>query len=210
MWKDFFYYSKGERRAVYVLSLLIVFFAVGSFVLPQLKEKSKTSTVMDQEDTFSENIRIKEEKDTNKEGYTRVPIYEVQLKEFDPNTADSMDFLRLGLKPFVASNIMKYRAKKGKFRTSEDFSRVYGMTDEQFVQLKPYIRISDEFVDKSGLLRKDIVKQFDLRRLQDFLRFGNFCLTMVIMYATITPEFGKKGESRYVEQRVCHCECNLP
>ena len=53
-------------------------------------------------------------------------------------------------------------------------------------------------------------KQFDLRRLQDFLRFGNFCLTMVIMYATITPEFGKKGESRYVEQRVCHCECNLP
>ena len=54
---------------------------------------------------------------------------------------------------------MKYRAKKGKFRTYEDFSRVYGMTDEQFVQLKPYIRISDEFVDKSGLLRKDIVKQ---------------------------------------------------
>lgn len=159
MWKDFFYYSKGERRAVYVLSLLIVFFAVGSFVLPQLKEKSKTSTVMDQEDSFSENIRIKEEKDTNEEGYTRVPIYEVQLKEFDPNTADSMDFLRLGLKPFIASNIMKYRAKKGKFRTSEDFSRVYGMTDEQFVQLKPYIRISDEFVDKSGLLRKDIVKQ---------------------------------------------------
>ena len=67
MWKDFFYYSKGERRAVYVLSLLIVFFAVGSFVLPQLKEKSKTSTVMDQEDSFSENIQKNTRKNTNKE-----------------------------------------------------------------------------------------------------------------------------------------------
>lgn len=39
MWKDFFYYSKSERIAVYVLSLLIVVFMIGSIVLPYYLEE---------------------------------------------------------------------------------------------------------------------------------------------------------------------------
>ena len=34
MWKDFFYYSKSERRAVYVLLVLIAFFVVGIVCMP--------------------------------------------------------------------------------------------------------------------------------------------------------------------------------
>lgn len=35
MWKDFFYYSKSERRAVYVLLVLIALFVVGIVCLPK-------------------------------------------------------------------------------------------------------------------------------------------------------------------------------
>ena len=35
MWKDFFYYSKGERRAVYVLLVLIALFVVGIVCIPE-------------------------------------------------------------------------------------------------------------------------------------------------------------------------------
>ena len=35
MWKDFFYYSKSERRAVYVLLVLIALFVVGIVCIPK-------------------------------------------------------------------------------------------------------------------------------------------------------------------------------
>ena len=35
MWKDFFYYSKSERRAVYVLLVLIALFVVGIVCIPE-------------------------------------------------------------------------------------------------------------------------------------------------------------------------------
>ena len=35
MWKDFFYYSKSERRAVYVLLILIALFVVGVVCIPE-------------------------------------------------------------------------------------------------------------------------------------------------------------------------------
>ena len=35
MWKDFFYYSKSERRAVYVLLILIALFVVGIVCIPE-------------------------------------------------------------------------------------------------------------------------------------------------------------------------------
>lgn len=61
---------------------------------------------------------------------------------FDPNTADSTTLLRLGLKAWQVRNIYKYRAKGGCYRKPSDFSRLYGLTAEQYKQLEPYIRIA--------------------------------------------------------------------
>ena len=48
------------------------------------------------------------------------------------------------MKPFQAKNILKYRNKGGKFRTPDDFAKVYGLSNEQFEKLKPYIRIPEQ------------------------------------------------------------------
>ena len=37
MWKDFFYYSKGERRAVYLLLILIALLLLGITLIPEDK-----------------------------------------------------------------------------------------------------------------------------------------------------------------------------
>ena len=66
----------------------------------------------------------------------------VVLKPFDPNLADSIELSSLGLPSFVVRNIMKYRQKGGHFRTVESLARVYGLTEEKFTELKPYVRIA--------------------------------------------------------------------
>ncbi len=64
-----------------------------------------------------------------------------ELFAFDPNTADSATFVRLGLKPYIARNIVRYRAKGGNFKNPDAFSKVYGITPEKFEELKPYIQL---------------------------------------------------------------------
>ena len=44
----------------------------------------------------------------------------------------------------MAKNILRYRSKGGKFRKAEDFKKVYGLTEEQYQTLSPYIYFTAE------------------------------------------------------------------
>ena len=76
---------------------------------------------------------------------------EVELFIFDPNTADSTALLRLGLQPWQVRNIYRYRNAGGIYRRPEDFARLYGLTVKQYRQLKPYIRISADYLPAASL-----------------------------------------------------------
>jgi competence ComEA-like helix-hairpin-helix protein len=71
------------------------------------------------------------------------PKTSVSLFKFDPNTLDSIGFIKLGLKKYIASNIIKYRKHGGKFRHPNDFSKIFGISTDQYQQLVPYINISE-------------------------------------------------------------------
>lgn len=66
------------------------------------------------------------------------------LFPFDPNRADSLTFRRLGLPGWMVHNILKYREKGGRFRQKEAFRKIYGLTDEQYATLSPYIQIAPQ------------------------------------------------------------------
>lgn len=64
-----------------------------------------------------------------------------ELFPFDPNTADSTTLRRVGLSEYQTRNILKYRRRGGKWRSPNDFSRLYGLSHEAFLRLRPYIQI---------------------------------------------------------------------
>ena len=78
-----------------------------------------------------------------KKTYKRDTI-EIRMQMFDPNTVDSIILLHLGFKPWQAKNMLKYRAKGGKYRKKEDMKKLYGMTDSMYVALEPYIHITQD------------------------------------------------------------------
>ncbi|MGN1240290.1 MAG: ComEA family DNA-binding protein, partial [Paludibacteraceae bacterium] len=65
----------------------------------------------------------------------------IHLCLFDPNTADSATLVGLGLAPWQARNMLRYRAKGGVYRRADDLRKLYGMTDSMYAALKPYIQI---------------------------------------------------------------------
>ena len=66
---------------------------------------------------------------------------ELPLFSFDPNTADSLTFQRLGFSPRQAAAIIRYRNSGAKFRTPDDFAKIYVVDEKMFARLKPYISI---------------------------------------------------------------------
>ena len=96
----------------------------------------------------------------------------IRLQPFDPNTADSLTLLQVGLRPWQIKNLMNYRKKGGRFRHTDDFRRLYGLTDSAFLALRPYIAIDtipffherQEYRLRDSLRRDSIRQRYNLRK----------------------------------------------
>ena len=122
MWKDFFYFSKGERKAiVFLLGMIVTIIGVW-LVSPYLIEESSKETgqeSFEEMERFLAGIQTIEHKRNASFKKKEVVKRKVILAPFEPNLTDSIEFLQLGLPPFIAHNIIKYRQAGGKFATAE-------------------------------------------------------------------------------------------
>ena len=85
------------------------------------------------DDNHTESVRArKEAPEKSKHRYYHTQGQQVESFVFDPNTADSIQLLRLGLRPWQVRNIYKYRSKGGIYRTKADFARLYGLTVKDY------------------------------------------------------------------------------
>lgn len=170
MWKDFFYFTKTERTGFYVLVALILIAFLMYWVIPVDSPATKVSGQID-ETTYKKFLASVHQRDRNWNfnDYYIHKKQEIVLAPFDPNTADSITFVRLGIRSYIARNILRYRAKGGKFRTPESFAKVYGLSPEQFKLLQPYITIGDNYLKKS-----DSLHQFTAKTERDTLRFYKY------------------------------------
>lgn len=141
MWKDFFYYTKSERRVILLLLaialLLLGIWAIMEYLRPV--EVPVTLSESEEIDSFLANL---EEQEKIRKSHTPKNEISVVLQPFNPNTADSVLLRQLGLPVYIVRNILKYRAKGGVFRSPESFSRIYGLKEEVYQKLKPYITIA--------------------------------------------------------------------
>lgn len=156
-YKEFFYLQRPDRRAL--LASILVGAAVLAIVLVLGKGGSTGDTASAGSDTASVARRgygygqpggtrlDRNSRHGSRAGDTYVYDDGTAPRRaerfcFDPNTADSTQLLRLGLRPWQVRSIYRYRAKGGVFAHATDFARVYGLTLKEYRELEPFIRIS--------------------------------------------------------------------
>ena len=141
----------GEQwLGLLVLGVIIAGTMVGMKYLQPADEP--TILVEDSGKTDFKDYQVKQDslyKAKWKKTYKRDTIA-IRMQMFDPNTVDSLTLLHLGFKPWQAKNMLKYRAKGGKYRKKEDLKKLYGMTDSMYLALAPYIYIKDSIVVDSA------------------------------------------------------------
>jgi DNA uptake protein ComE-like DNA-binding protein len=130
-WKAYNEYSKSDRNAILILSVLILITVAATIVVKNIQIESKYN-YEGFEELLSEWENQKGENDSK------------LLFVFNPNTITSESLDSLDLPENIKRNILNYRKAGGKFYKPEQVRKIYGMNDSIFNVIEEYIVILNE------------------------------------------------------------------
>lgn len=109
MWKDFSISRKANAELYFFVDFAFhIYVYMGSF-----SSKGRVfgtgSRGNRRNKNFLAGVHEMEEKESLQYSYDKPKRIEVVLAAFDPNSADSIEFLQCGLPPFIAHTILQYR-----------------------------------------------------------------------------------------------------
>lgn len=140
----YFGFNKRERNGLILLTGIIIILITIRFSLnkeskPLSIEIKKIEAIEEIEKVNDTKIQLKttsgnfQSLDSN---YIKKDYF-----SFDPNTISKESAEKLGLKPKLISTLLNFRSKGGKFKTKEDLKKLYGLNNELYSKLEPYILI---------------------------------------------------------------------
>ena len=127
--------------------------------------------------------------------------------EFDPNTIDSVDILRLGFQPFMAHNWLQYRRHGGKIYTHKKLRSIYGIDTILVDSLKEFLTfysIKPEIKDSSTTYKPKEFFTFELNSADTALLcklpgIGKGRAAMIINLRTTLGGFYSAEQLREIE-----------
>ncbi|MFT3703398.1 MAG: helix-hairpin-helix domain-containing protein [Agriterribacter sp.] len=151
-WKDYFVFSKKERIGIItLLVLLVLIWLIPDLISPsEIFNKNeaaafKKEVVAFQQQSQSLNKATAETETPGKSSFsaTYSPAEKSTLFYFDPNTLPAEDWKKLGLKDKTIHTILNYTSKGGKFYKPQDLQKIYGLRNDDYDRLLPFVRIEE-------------------------------------------------------------------
>lgn len=141
MLRDLLHFSVSDSRGFLAIAIISLS-AIGITYYLTEDEEQETNLSLSQKENYKSLIKEIE----SRSAYEHKAYEEKrsQLFFFNPNTSDSLQLVCLGLKPWQARNVIKYRQKGGHFNKATDFAKIYGLSKKEFLRLRPYISIPEE------------------------------------------------------------------
>jgi competence ComEA-like helix-hairpin-helix protein len=151
-------FTKKERTGITVLIVLIAFFILLPFLFPFFINKKNTDAESYEKELellhvqaadssthwiknkYPKNLYSLDEKGREKKENNQASG---ELFYFDPNTATTADWKRLGIRDKTIQTIENYVSKGGQFKAPEDIGKIWGLHPDEIERLTPYIRIKE-------------------------------------------------------------------
>ena len=192
--------TKSHARGVVVLIFVVLIIQAGLFVFNSIGEYNRIDR---NRDAVANQVSLPDKTYIQTES-TRKSIIESNTKEikkvpfyFDPNTIGMDGLIDLGLSKREARVIVNYRNKGGKFRQSEDLSKIYVLTKESYNKIKDYVVIKEEakqdlkrdFIQDTLVSAPVVQKSLEAKRIIDINSADSIDL---ISLPGIGPYFARK------------------
>ena len=164
--KEFLFLRKGEQRAlIFVLMILILSLSfriiADQKMLPEVEPDQEFFERMAEIQKEIDSFRLASSSRQNR-NETKNVIREVIPFPFDPNRISYDSLLNMQLSEYVCRNIVRYRDAGGVFYRPEDLEKIYGLEQDVFETLLPFIHISAEFLPG---FYEDTLKYKDRKKL---------------------------------------------
>ncbi len=151
--RDLFTYSSDERKGIIALAfVLIVICSINMILLRHhpAPAQNKYPDWMKDTGAFEENGNNTVPGTDSVPGQLMAYAGSAEQKSIiDPNTASLENLILTGFSLRIARTIIRYREKGGRFRTTDDLKKIYGLTPEVYQSVAPYIRIKDDLPSKT-------------------------------------------------------------
>ncbi len=140
--RDYFEYFPSEKKGILVLSLIILCWIAGLYIYSRMPVSVEDDVAFEKAVAAYYESRELAALDLG-EGETVISETDRSwnLFHFDPNTLSKDSFEILGLPAKVAANIVRYRESGGQFKRPSDLSRIYSLSEGDFQQVEPFIKI---------------------------------------------------------------------
>jgi len=158
--REYFSFTRKERIGVLILIFLILLI----FIFPYFFEFRKNKTDQQSLEQFKDEIArlklkqqdnyVKKDNETsdNDEENNSLHYDPVQQNKyankdplfyFDPNTISGNEWKQLGIRDKTIHTIQHYLAKGGRFKIPADLKKVYGIHEDDYDRLQPFIKIKN-------------------------------------------------------------------
>jgi competence protein ComEA len=153
-----FHFNKQERNGVFVLCAILtvlVMLKIGMSFFYNNKSDIKLFTINSPtpDSTF---LSTKNESITSEKKLTEHVVAK-ELFVFNPNTISEQDARKLGFSKKLASTLLNFRNKGGKFYKTQDLKKLYGLSSSLFDELESYILIPTTTFAKNKPFKKDSI-----------------------------------------------------
>ncbi len=147
-WKEYFAFTKKQRRAVFVLcTIIVLLIALPYFFSPEFKKPFVNQELQQQLLAMQNGEDEKENQPSASNQPQQDEVFAITSSGntglhpfgFDPNKLDEAGFTQMGLSNAVIQNIMSYRNKGGRFYKPDDFRKIEGLQKDDADILVPYI-----------------------------------------------------------------------
>ena len=148
--KDYFSFTKGEKRGVFVLLTLIVLFTTSLHFIKYFRVIEQTDfSEFDEAITKFEKELIQQKLNDSIARITKnsTPLPS-EFFEFNPNEMEDSNWLKLGFAEWQVRTINNYKSKGGEFRIKSDVSKIFGISDTLYKLLYPYILLPENIEKK--------------------------------------------------------------
>lgn len=167
--RDYFTFSRNERKGVIILLLIIFVLAIANKMIfylekPATLNKALFDSAKHELAVFSDSVNLETQTKaikswSNVSTVSNLPVNsrgiektetdskteaKVQLFKFDPNKCSDLDFQNLGFSEKQVRAIRKYIGAGAVFRSAEDFFRIKVITEKQKEALRQWIDIEKE------------------------------------------------------------------
>ncbi len=200
----YFNYTRNERIAVFSLGM----YCLTMFFLPKIYQNFQPARTTDFTKLQAEiaSFRASQpqfflENDTS--NLEKLPT----LFAFDPNLATFDDFVKLGLSKKISNTILNYRDRGGKFFKPEDFRKIYGLAEADFLRLEDFIKIEGSENQWKNEKSLPVATKFENFKFNpntasehDFQRLGlpQFLAARIVKYRNAGGIFRKKEDLKKI------------